>query len=152
MNKNSSARRHWRNSPPKASDYVKWSLRWGDKYDFLVEQDEKNQGKPDWKTPSAITDRPELEFHEELYLKDFYTLSSSRQSGMGLGAIPVSEILKFCEHFEIPDSDDFLYVIQKIDNAYLEFHRDKQEQEKPKDDGGKSKAVAALAAKGKGRK
>ncbi len=71
---------------------------------------------------------------------------------MGLGAIPVSEILKFCEHFEIPDSDDFLYVIQKIDNAYLEFHRDKQEQEKPKDDGGKSKAVAALAATGKGRK
>lgn len=71
---------------------------------------------------------------------------------MGLGAIPVSEILKFCEHFEIPDSEDFLYVIQKIDNAYLEFHREKQEQDKPKDDGGKSKAVAALAAKGKGKK
>lgn len=87
-----------------------------------------------------------------MYLKDFYTLSSSRQSGMGLGAIPVSEILKFCEHFNIPDSDDFLYVIQKIDNAYLEFHREKQEQDKPKDDGGKSKAVAALAAKGKGKK
>ena len=71
---------------------------------------------------------------------------------MGLGAIPVSEILKFCEHFEIPDSEDFLYVIQKIDNAYLEFHREKQEQDKPKDDGGKSKAVAALTTKRKGRK
>jgi hypothetical protein len=56
------------------------------------------------------------------------------------------------QNFIIPDSEDFLYVIQNIYNAYLEFHREKQEQDKPKDDGGKSKAVAALAAKGKGRK
>lgn len=88
-----------------------------------------------------------------MYIKDFFTLSPSRHLGMGIGPIPVSEILKFCEHFGVPDSDDFLYVMQQIDNAYIEFHREKQEQEKPKDDGGKSKAIAALAGqKGGGSK
>ncbi len=48
---------------------------------------------------------------------------------MSVGAIPVSEILKYAEHFEIPDSQDFLYIIQSIDNAYLEKVTEKQAQE-----------------------
>ena len=48
---------------------------------------------------------------------------------MSVGAIPVSEILKYAEHFEIPDSEDFLYIMQAIDNAYLEKVTEKQAQE-----------------------
>lgn len=48
---------------------------------------------------------------------------------MSVGAIPVSEILKYAEHFEIPDSQDFLYIIQSIDSAYLEKVTEKQAQE-----------------------
>lgn len=48
---------------------------------------------------------------------------------MSVGAIPVSEILKYAEHFEIPDSQDFLYIIQSIDNAYLEKVTEKHAQE-----------------------
>lgn len=64
-----------------------------------------------------------------MYIQDFYKLSSSRQQGMGVGAIPVSEILKYIEHYNIPDSEDFLFVMQSVDNAYLEKVSEKQAQE-----------------------
>lgn len=63
---------------------------------------------------------------ESVYIQDFYRLSSSRQIGMPVGPIPVSEILKFCEHFNIEDSDDYLYIIQAMDNAYLDMVAEKQ--------------------------
>lgn len=79
--------------------------------------------------PKALTSRPELEVWEATYIQDFYRLSSSRQQGMNVGAIPVSEILAYCEFFDIPEAEDFLYIIQSMDNAYMEKVAEKQAQE-----------------------
>lgn len=95
--------------------------------------DEENQGKDqNWKTPKAITEMPELMPWESSYVEAFYKLSSSRQSGMGLGAIPYSEITNYCDFWNESDPELFIYIIQKSDNAYLEEYNRQQEAKNPK--------------------
>ena len=52
----------------------------------------------------------------------FKNLSSSRAVGFGIGAIPVSEILAYCELFRIDGEDereDMLYYVSELDMEYL---------------------------------
>lgn len=58
--------------------------------------------------------------------------------GMSVGPIPVSEILKFCEHFDIEDSEDYLYIIQAMDNTYLDMVAEKQAKESASSSSGKT--------------
>ena len=69
---------------------------------------------------SPLKDRPELEEWENEYVMAFYRLTSSRQTGMSIGAIPLSEILVYWEYFELDDLEEFVFIIQAVDNAYLE--------------------------------
>lgn len=92
---------------------------------------EENAGKPDWETPTAIKEMPELEMWEAPYVKAFYMLSGSRQSGMGVGAILLSEILAYCDFFNEPEPELFLYIIQRMDSAFLEEYN-RQQDAKPK--------------------
>lgn len=99
----------------------------------MVKQDEaKSKSDPTWKTPSAIKDRPELEEYQSWYVEDFYRLTGSRQSGMGVGAVPVSEILIYGEKLGVGDLEEFLEVMQALDNAYLDEYNQKQQRENPK--------------------
>ena len=72
---------------------------------------------------------PELELWERGYVDDFYTLTSSRQIGMGLAPIPISEIIAFVDKVGIMDFEDFLYIINAMDNAYLDEYNKKQAAE-----------------------
>ena len=94
--------------------------------------DEENSGKPGWETPTAIKEMPELMSWEAPYVTAFYTITSSRQSGMGVGPIPLSEILAYCQFFEVVEPELFLYIMQKCDNAYLIEYNAKQEAKNPK--------------------
>lgn len=88
------------------------------------------QNDPSWQTPTAIKDMPEIEYWERPYIEAFYTLSGSRQVGMGVSAIPISEIIIYCDYFDEPDPELFLYLMQRMDSAYLEEYSKKQESTK----------------------
>lgn len=76
----------------------------------------------------AITERPELIFSDEYYLTAFFKLSGSRQNGMGIGAIPLSEIINYCEFLEDDDPETFIDIIQHCDNTYMELEAEKMEK------------------------
>lgn len=42
---------------------------------------------------------------------------------MSIGSIPVSEILAYCQFFDVPDREDFFRIIRAADNAYLTWHQ-----------------------------
>ena len=62
----------------------------------------------------------------ELYFIGFLDLTSCRIVGMGLGPIPLITILQYCEVHEIhgEQREDFVWFIQRLDKAYLEWSRE----------------------------
>lgn len=51
---------------------------------------------------------------------------------MGVGAVPVSEILIYGEKLGVSDLEEFLEIMQAMDNAYLDEYNLKQQRENPK--------------------
>lgn len=73
------------------------------------------------KTPKGAVNKPVFTPEDHWYINTFYTLNLSRQSGMSLGAIPISEITNYYNEFEMIDSKRcFLKVMQALDSVYLE--------------------------------
>lgn len=57
-------------------------------------------------------------------MKVFSDLNSSRQSGMGVGPIPLSEIRAYCDMFGITDLNeraDLLFIIQQMDEEFMNY-------------------------------
>lgn len=77
----------------------------------------------------AITEKPDLIFTDEYYLTAFFKLSSSRQSGMGIGAIPLSEIIGYCEFIGDNEPETFIDIIQHCDNTYMELEAAKMSKD-----------------------
>ncbi|MCG7598885.1 hypothetical protein MHM84_03740 [Halomonas sp. McH1-25] len=91
-------------------------MQWADKIDFLLAIEEQRGY-----APQALLDRPELDLTERWYMQAFSALSPSRQSGMGVGGIPVSEIKAYAEFVDIvTEPDEFLAVIRAMDAVWLE--------------------------------
>ncbi|WP_244388284.1 phage tail assembly chaperone [Pyramidobacter piscolens] len=71
----------------------------------------------------ALRDKPVLYPELEYVWNAFATLSGCRQfSIVGAGAIPVSEVLAYCDLMKIGDVEersDILYLIQAMDNVFL---------------------------------
>lgn len=116
----------------KVSSYVLWQTKYGKDLEFLQKIHEDNQHDPNWITPSAIREMPELAFWEMVYVKAFYILSGSRQLGMSVGPIQLSEIYIYCQMFNEPDIELITYVIQKCDSVYLEEYNKQQESKQRK--------------------
>lgn len=102
-----------------------WHLRWADTYkkpsDGAKTFAEKVAEKTGKKT-TAETSKPPPTFLNRWYLDAFFTLNPSRQSGMGIGYIPFTEIASYANnigHIE-EDVQDFVFVIQAMDSAYVE--------------------------------
>lgn len=81
----------------------------------------------------------------DLYLdwNAFWHLSGSRQTGMGLGSIQVSEVYAYMQMFEMNDYEErktFLRRIQILDSVYLNHHNEamKDREEKMKKQRSKS--------------
>lgn len=65
----------------------------------------------------------------------FWRLSGSRQVGMGLGNIQISEIYAYMRMFEIDSLNEratLLERIQFMDNVYMEYQAEKTKEEKRK--------------------
>lgn len=63
-----------------------------------------------------------------LYLTAFRELSTCRPSGFGASAIPFMAIVEYAKVYGIAEEDfeEFLYVIRRMDDAYLEAESQKQ--------------------------
>lgn len=74
-------------------------------------------------TPTALADRPELYDDLEPVARAFSLLSSCRPMIAGFGgvvpaAIPLAEILAYCQMFAVEDRDEFVRLIHAMDDAY----------------------------------
>ena len=65
-------------------------------------------------------------FH--LYIDAFNELSSCRQTGFGLSAIPFTAIVEYSKIYEIEDFDEFLYIIREMDYELLRIENSKQKK------------------------
>ena len=70
----------------------------------------------------SLESRPELDEGVILFWNAFQMLSPSRSVGMGVGCIPLSEILAFCDMADVRGVDErieFVRVIQAMDAVFL---------------------------------
>lgn len=73
----------------------------------------------------------------EFYYDAFSELSTARQIGLAVGPIPFTALVDYTKLFEIPDFDEFAYVIRCLDRAYLDLNA--QETKKPVETSNKGK-------------
>jgi len=59
---------------------------------------------------------------DQPYVDAYNMLSSSRQSGMGMGSIPLSEITNLYDRIQLGEEEDFISIIQIADNALLKAY------------------------------
>lgn len=57
------------------------------------------------------------------YFDAFRELSTSRQIGMEVGSIPFTAIVEYSKIYELGDLDEFLYIIRRMDETFLEMSR-----------------------------
>lgn len=73
----------------------------------------------------------------EFYYDAFKELSTTRQSGFGVGPIPFTAIISYFTIYNIDgDFDEFASILRRMDNVYLELNA----QEMNKDKGNKKSA------------
>lgn len=60
-----------------------------------------------------------------LYTDAFQELGTCRQIGMSLGPIPFYAIVEYAKLYKIDDLEEFLYIIRKMDEAYLKTQEKK---------------------------
>ena len=105
-----------------------WHLKYGQKRDWFEEIEETEGKQFDF-----LDEKPEL--YPDLYndWKAFWMLSGSRQIGMGLGNIQISEIYAYMKMLEITDISErelLLTRIQILDRTYLNYQNDVREKKK----------------------
>ena len=97
-------------------------MQWGRFEDKLKEQ-AKNTGE----LPLALQNKPFPTLFEQQYYDAFLTLSNGRQMGFD-GPLPlqISEILAYLESIEAEDVEDYIYILQRMDEEYLRNARQKK--------------------------
>lgn len=73
--------------------------------------------------PERIQNAPELWLGNLLYYQGFLDLTSSRQVGLALGPISLMNAMEYCllMGIEGEQAEDFLWIIQRLDQKYLEW-------------------------------
>ena len=65
---------------------------------------------------------PEVEPDAEDYWTAFWLLSASRPAGMaGVAAIPVAEVLAYCQLHEVAEGPELHRMIRAMDRVYIEW-------------------------------
>ena len=84
----------------------------------------KRFGEP---LPERIQNKPKLALGLAFYLDAFVELDTDRAAGFGLGAIPWSSLHTYALAHEMAGDDyhDFMYILRKLDNAYLKHVQSK---------------------------
>lgn len=81
------------------------------------------EGKP----APALDHRPDLFPDLQPVWEGFTLLSPSRNVGMSVGAIPLTEIKAYCEMYDIEgeEREEFLLLIRSLDDEYLRWVNEK---------------------------
>lgn len=91
----------------------------------------------DWRELPMFRDMPTLYNDLKWIYEGFMRLSAARQLGFSsVQPISISEVLSYCELFDIydpEDREDFLYFVQFLDKIFLQD----MERKKPKSKGTK---------------
>ena len=66
----------------------------------------------------------------EFYLDAFRELSTSRPTGLEMGAIPFTAIADYFRIYELQDFDEFAYVIRQMDDTLLELNYESRKNDK----------------------
>ncbi|MGD9210529.1 MAG: hypothetical protein PVI90_07125 [Desulfobacteraceae bacterium] len=105
-----------------------YTLEQGPTERFLIENCIRD-GRP---LPKAIQDAPELDLGLDIYYIAFLHLNTCRSIGWEIGPIPWHIINEYAKSEDIVDDqrDDLFYFIQKMDAAYLEYHKKKNKAKK----------------------
>lgn len=75
--------------------------------------------------PKRFFERPDLPKEFEWLMEAFWVLHSSRQSGMGIGYIPLTEIKAYAEMFDVPDVRMLVGCIRALDRIFVERESEK---------------------------
>lgn len=82
-------------------------------------------------TPKALLDKPKLGFAEQWYFDVFFDLSGSRRSSMGgLMPIPYSELVGYCQYYEITELEEKALLakyLRAMDLEYLDIQSEKRD-------------------------
>ena len=74
---------------------------------------------------AALETRPVLHpIHNELW-DGFNILSASRQTGMGVGYIPLTEICCYASVIGYTRTQDFIAIIRAMDDVFVKWQNDK---------------------------
>jgi hypothetical protein len=90
----------------------------------------------------ALANQPDLFPDLAIFYNAFNALSTSRDSGFGMGYIKYSEISKYIDEWQIWNMEErfeWIHWIQTIDRIYVKLQSDKQDQDK-KNKSGNNKA------------
>lgn len=70
----------------------------------------------------------------EFYIDAFYDLGTERQTGFGIGPIPVNSIYAYASHIGLAESDtaDLLQIVRALDAVFLEKEQRKAKRKKKK--------------------
>lgn len=92
--------------------------------------------------PSAIKDAPRLWLGSELFFDAFLDLQGDR-SGDGTGPIPWTCVNRYAREIELgaDDRDDLHFYVRAMDEAWLEWYREKRKQEEAAGARGKTPRV-----------
>lgn len=84
--------------------------------------------------PEAIANAPTLYLGLDFYFRAFLDLNTCRDMGMGRGPLPWTALVQYAGEMGLTgeDKEDFLYLLQKVDNDYLEWARDQDKKNRPK--------------------
>lgn len=100
-----------------------------------------------------LDDKPELTHDLVPFWNAFQVLSSSRSTGMGVGAIPLSAFESYFRIWRITDLEDQLEYIRfvgALDSEYLAF-QNKESKKSQEKSGAKNAKSASRVPKAKGR-
>jgi len=108
---------------------MEWHLQYGEKLEWFLDLEAEGKSVP------ALDTMPELFPDLKPYWDAFQTLSSSRQSGMGLGYIPFSEIIHYLgpnwlNITDLEERQDYVNFIRVLDHEYVKFQSNKAESDR----------------------
>ena len=86
------------------------------------------RGKP----VAALDSRPILYDHNVVYWRSWLDLRNSRQSGFGIGHIPVTEVVAYMDLIDVEQDErlHFLRMVNALDRRFVELANEKAEKDR----------------------
>lgn len=77
--------------------------------------------------PDAYLNPPEGAPGDEYFLRAFWRLRKGASGGMGDSFIPWSDMRDYAMHLKYPHPEDFYFLMEAMDMAYMEAMKEKRE-------------------------